>query len=73
MKGSVVKLASDKVVGKIVDVQDYGSAEVFFVKTEKNKELMFPNVKDLIVSFDVKNKILVVNETKLKEVSDYEN
>lgn len=73
LKGSVVKLENEKLVGKIVDVQDYGSAEVFFVKTEKGTELMFPNVKNLIVNFDVKNKILVVNESKLKEVSDYEN
>ena len=73
LKGSVVKLENEKLVGKIVDVQDYGSAEVFFVKTEKGSELMFPNVKNLIVSFDVKNKILLVNESKLKEVSDYEN
>ena len=60
-------------LGKITDVQDYGAAEVISVLTVNGKELMFPNVKGVIVSFDYKEKKLVLNKTKFKEVADYED
>lgn len=73
LKESDVVFDDGKNIGKIFDIQDYGSAEVFFVKLLSGRELLFPNVKDLIVSFDYEAKKLVVNKTKLKEVSDYED
>lgn len=73
LKGSTVYLDDETKIGKITAVEDYGTAEVFFVKTEKNKEIMFPNVKGLIQEFDYKNKKLVVIKSKLNEVCDYEN
>jgi len=72
LKGSTVTLENGKTVGKITDVQDYGSAEIIFIKTAKN-ELLVPNVNGLISSFDYKQKLLVVSKSKLCEVSDYEN
>lgn len=73
LKGSLVKFEDDEDLGKIVDVQDYGAAEVFYVLMNDGKELLFPNVNGVIVSFDYKQKLLVVSKEKLKEVSDYEN
>ncbi len=73
LKGSEVVCDDETPLGKIVAVEDYGAAEVFFVKTKKNKEIMFPNVKGLIENFDIKNKKLVVIKSKLKEVCDYED
>lgn len=73
LKGSEVFFDGDILIGKIEDVQDYGTAEVFFVKTQKGSEIMFPNVKGVIVSFDYKQKKLVVNREKFGEVCDYEN
>ena len=74
LKGSTVFLDDEKtILGKITAVEDYGAAEVFFVKNENNKEIMFPNVKDLIKEFDYNNKKLFVIKTKLKEVCDYED
>ena len=73
LKGSTVFFEDDFELGKITDVQDYGSAEVFFVKQKSNKELMFPNVKGVIVSFDYKTKKLILNKAKFREVCDYEN
>lgn len=72
LKGSEV-FVSNKLVGKVVDVQDYGSAEVVYVKKSDGSELIFPCVKGIIESFDEENKKLCLNKTKLKEVSDYED
>ena len=73
LKGSVVSFENGDELGRVEDVQDYGSAEVFFVKSKANKQLMFPNVKGVIVSFDYKTKQLVLNKDKFKEVCDYED
>lgn len=73
LKGSQLFFEGDILIGKIQDVQDYGTAEVFFVKTQKGTEIMFPNVKGVIESFDYKQKKLVVNKEKFGEVCDYEN
>ena len=73
LKCSVVSFENGDELGRVEDVQDYGSAEVFFVKSKTNKQLMFPNVKGVIVSFDYKTKQLVLNKDKFKEVCDYED
>ena len=73
LKDSEVYLENEILVGKIVDVQDYGAAEVITVAQTNGKELMFPNAGGVIVSFDYKTKKLILNEQKLKEVSEYEN
>ena len=73
LKGSICYFEDESVIGKITDVQDYGTAEVFYVKTQQGKEIMFPNVKGVIVSFDYKAQKLVLNKEKFKEVCDYED
>ena len=73
LKGSIIFFEDETQLGKIMDVQDYGAAEVFFVMKNNGKEILFPNVKGVIVSFDYKLKKLVVNKDKLKEVCDYED
>lgn len=73
LKGSTVFFEDETEFGKITDVQDYGSAEVITCMMKNGREIMFPNVKDLIVNFDYKQKKMVINLKRLKEVSDYEN
>ena len=73
LKGSMVFFEDETELGKITDVQDYGSAEVITCMMKSGREIMFPNVKDLIVTFDYKQKKMVINLKRLKEVSDYEN
>lgn len=73
LKGSYVFFEDETNLGQITDVQDYGAAEVFFVQGINGREFMFPNVKGVIVSFDYKEKKLVVNKEKFREVCDYEN
>lgn len=62
-----------KTIGTAFDVQDFGSAEVIFIKLDGGGELLVPNVKGLIENFDLKNKTLKFDEQKLREVSDYED
>ncbi len=73
LKGSTLVFENGETLGTILDVQDYGSAEVFFVKKLNGKEIMFPNVKGVLGDFDLKNKKLTVIKTKLSEVCDYES
>lgn len=73
LKGSEAYLEDETLLGKIEDVQDYGAAEVFFVRKPNGKEIMFPNVKGVITSFDYKTQKLLLNKDKLKEVCDYED
>ena len=73
LKGSKVVFEDESELGEIADVQDYGTAEVITCLMKNGRELMFPNVKDLIVNFDYKQKKMVINLKRLKEVSDYEN
>ncbi len=63
----------EKLVGKVFDVGDYGSAEVIFVKKTDGTELIFPNVAGIIETFNLEQKRLNLNSNKLKEVSDYED
>ena len=73
LKDSSVIFENGEKLGIITDVQDYGAAEVFYVKLENGRELLFPNANNVIVSFDYKQKQLVVLKERLKEVSDYED
>ena len=73
LKGSKVVFEDESALGEITDVQDYGTAEVITCLMKNGREIMFPNVKDLIVDFDYKQKKMVINLKRLKEVSDYEN
>ncbi|MBQ8451396.1 MAG: 16S rRNA processing protein RimM [Clostridia bacterium] len=73
LKGSAVKFEDGNEVGKITDVQDYGAAEVIYVKTKANEEIMFPNVNGVILNFDLNSKTLTLNKEKFGEVCDYEN
>jgi len=54
--------------GKITDIEQYGSADVYTVAGAKG-QFEFPFIKDLIVKVDLENKILVVNKKVFEEVS----
>ena len=73
LKGSVVFFDDGAELGTITDVQDYGTAEVLSCLMNNGRELMFPNVNGLIKSFDYITKKLIIDKSKLKEVSDYED
>ena len=62
----------EKKAGEIVDVFK-SRTDVFTVKCEDGRTLRFPFLKDLLVSADIENKKIVVNEKRLEEVGCYED
>ena len=70
LKGSEVYLDDKTLLGKIVDVQDFGSAEILYVINSSGRELLVPNVPNLIVSYDYKTKKLVIKKSVLSEVCE---
>ena len=70
LKGADVYFENDVNIGTIVDIQDYGSAEVFYMLNKEGKEILFPNVKGLIENFTLSEKKLIVNESRYKEVAN---
>ena len=72
IKGSEVYV-EDGLIGKVYDVQDFGTAEVIYIKRADGNELLVPNVSGLIKNFNLSEKKLELSKTKLCEVSDYED
>lgn len=66
--GCKVTLSDGTQVGEVVDVLQYGAADVYVVKGE-NGEVSFPMLKDLIVSVNVETKSIVLVAERFKEVS----
>jgi ribosomal 30S subunit maturation factor RimM len=65
--GCTVVLDDQTVVGKVVDIEQYGSADVY---TTKNGKVVtsFPFLKDMIVSVDVVDKQIVLKKQRFDEV-----
>lgn len=70
--GFDVVLNNNENIGKLVDVQNFGSADVYFVKNDKNS-ILFSNIPGVIAEIDVDEKKIVLNKEKFDEVSLYEN
>lgn len=72
IKGSAV-FAGETKIGIVTDVEDFGSAEIFYIKRDDGSELLVPNARGIIESFDYKSKLLKLNKKVLSEVSEYED
>ena len=63
----------EKKLGKLVDVLQYGSADVYVVKTKDGSDVMFPYVGNVIESVDVFKKTILLNEAEFAKVAVYED
>lgn len=70
--GCDLVLSSSVHIGKIVDVLQYGAADVIVVKTDTNV-CRFPFIKKLNSQVDVNSKVMRVDEKVFFEVSVYED
>ena len=61
-----VVFESGESVGILTDVQNFGSADVMYIKKANGKELLFSNVEGVILKVDSK---IIVNEKRFREVS----
>ncbi|HEY8390446.1 MAG TPA: ribosome maturation factor RimM [Clostridia bacterium] len=60
-----------KYIGKVVDIEQYGAADVYTVKGEK--VVRFPYLRKLVIQIDIENKKIVLDEKVFEEVSIYED
>ncbi|GAB6281363.1 MAG: ribosome maturation factor RimM [Ignavibacterium sp.] len=49
-----------KLFGKIIDVMSLPSNDVYVIEKENGKEILIPALKELILSFDKKEKVLIL-------------
>ena len=70
--GSVVFVENER-LGKLTDVLQYGSADVFVVKTPDGGDVLFPYVGDVVSSVDVEDKKIVLNAAEFAKVAVYED
>lgn len=64
-------ITNGKELGTLVDVLQYGSADIYCIEGKKN--IMFPYVGKVIESIDIAKKEIVVNENEFKKVAVYED
>lgn len=69
--GCTVVLTNGACVGKVVDILQYGAADVYMCEGEKN--VSFPFLKDLVVSVDIQRQIITLDENRFEEVCVYED
>ena len=69
-----LNVATDtKIYGKIVNILQYGSADIVEVKAENGGFIRFPWLNALNVIIDIENKIFKVDEKMFLEVALYED
>ncbi len=65
-------LSNGDYVGKVSEILQNGSADVFVLKSSKG-EVLFPWLKKLQLQIDLINKKIIANETVFNEVACYED
>ena len=66
----IAVLDNGDVIGKIVDIDNFGSADVFFIKNN-NKQVLVSHIDGLIKCVQGQN--VVLNSEKFKQVAVYED
>jgi len=70
--GCVVSDETDTKIGTVVDILQYGSADIFVLR-ENGKTIMFPHLKSVIISVKPTEKTLTVNKAEFIKVAVYED
>ncbi|MCM1042929.1 MAG: ribosome maturation factor RimM [Corallococcus sp.] len=70
--GCTVKLNSGNKLGSVADVLQYGAADVYVV-TNANSRVMFPFLKDLVISIDIESKTIVLDKLRFEQVAVYDD
>ncbi len=47
---------SDKLLGTVTKIDNFGCSDILFIKSVKGNELMIPLLKEFIIKIDIKNK-----------------
>lgn len=65
--GFDVILQNGEKLGKLSSIEDYGASEIYVVKSGAN-EIMFPNVRGVIESFEMDKNQIILNNNVLQEI-----
>lgn len=76
--GMTVKDADNgRIYGQINDVLQNGASDVYSIKTESGKELLFPAIPDVLLNIDIENDVMTIrplpNLFELEDDIDGEN
>ena len=69
--GCLVVLSNGNKVGTVVDILQYGAADVYMCEGEKN--VSFPFLKDLVLAVDIQRQLITLDEKRFEEVCVYED
>lgn len=69
--GCNVVLSNGNAVGKVVDILQYGAADVYVCQGQRN--VSFPFLKDLVLSIDVTKQLITLDEKRFEEVCVYDD
>lgn len=72
LKKCKVSTSDGKLIGEVVDVLQYGAADVFVCNGECGT-VSFPFLNELIIKIDIESKVIIVNEKRFNEVAVYED
>ena len=70
--GCKVSTSDGTAVGEVVEVLQYGAADVFVCRGGKG-DVSFPFLNDLVLSVNVESKAIIVDAKRLGEVAVYED
>ena len=66
-------VVNGRCIGKLIDVLQNRSADVYVVEMPNRKTAMFPALKKLITNVDIENKTITLDEKVFEEVVVYED
>ena len=73
IKGSKVFFENGDEIGIVEEIDNYGSADVFYIKSHIYKNLSIPHIEGLIVVFKPDKKELVISKHVFDEVAVYDD
>ena len=73
LKGSNVSFEDGESIGILDEIDNFGSADIFYVKSSRYKNLSMPHIEGLIVMFDEANRDLVISRKVFEEVAVYDD
>lgn len=62
--GSDVYTDDDKYLGKVDDIYNTGSNDIYVVKDELGKQILLPGIKDVVLNIDIENQKVTVHLLK---------
>lgn len=73
LKGSKVVLDNGEDIGVLEEIDNFGSADIFYIKSAKYKNLSLPHIEGLINVFNEKEKKLILFGKIFKEIAVYDD